>query len=996
MPVKDNITSDEIMKIAEKVRQNEKETESFKKSLALLLAGDKSTASKPLTIGTTTNALSICGANESLPITITKKVVEKAMNPELRDNDGNRLKKSGHFLSESQLITALNDLKNPTMILKGNRPDTLIAVTELKDDRGQEIIVPIELNKAGDVSEVNAITSVYGRENFVFFMEENIKRENVLAVNTEKANEMLLSIGVDYPKANTFISFDNSIAYSKANVKYPEKPVPEQTHYKEIPSYNKLLPFLNAKAEYHEMRLASLKSKRDTRVEKITRNETKIAKLNERVQRLEDINKALNLIDNFPAVKSVIERNKSRIDTINTKKIPNRESKIFYHKSKIAEIDHRAVIITHKLERAVALSDTVKSFALIGRERRERFADAVDKLNASTLACLNDRKNELSFEIDKNTSLYNSSLTAAEDKLDIQNKISKLQVKLENVESKISRLSLRSSMAQKSEIEIDSSMDNAADRINETLAEGTPNIPDLSEMICISDSEDKTLERSENSLDSEPTISVRGHFLVPEFENKLYTVQEFNKTLAKANERWQGNDDNEGRSAKIKLTVNLGDGEKHECALPMEANFERLSDFLKYDDVAGIHDKILNAVVAAEKSNYLENTEIEMEENYNNIDGVLNNLPTNNKEMNELPENSKKIAGIVYENKSGDQLWDDVTDYYHTPDNTIISEFTDGWYEKKTYTQVSADELMEQLNKAGDPYNVLNARVYKDLSAEDNAIIFGTAVNVVNWLDTLIKEGKAEILDNGKLKINQDYYFSLNKADRNVNEFSRHYANSIMEELSKQGIPFSAVSRDNGNIAITVSKDDNDKLNSILGVTVSQKEPQHETKAEKIHSEYYKSLPAAERVTNTIPESNARNIMTQLEEKNVPFSAVHKGDSYKITVSKENEKALNAAVRQSETKYINPEYYTALDKNDRFTQRMSEQQAKQVVKELDSKGIEHSAVINGKNSAVTISQHDIKKAKDVRGFLKKQAQRIHNSQSKQTEEKSKDKGVSID
>ena len=34
---------------------------------------------------------------------------------------------------------------------------------------------------------------------------------------------MLLSIGVDFPKANTFVSFDNNVAYTMANVNYPEE-----------------------------------------------------------------------------------------------------------------------------------------------------------------------------------------------------------------------------------------------------------------------------------------------------------------------------------------------------------------------------------------------------------------------------------------------------------------------------------------------------------------------------------------------------------------------------------------------------------------------------------------------------------------------------------------------------------------------------------------------------------------------------------------------------
>ena len=44
--------------------------------------------------------------------------------------------------------------------------------------------------------------------------------QNLIAINKEKANEMLHSIEKWYLKENTLISFNNSIAYSTANVKY--------------------------------------------------------------------------------------------------------------------------------------------------------------------------------------------------------------------------------------------------------------------------------------------------------------------------------------------------------------------------------------------------------------------------------------------------------------------------------------------------------------------------------------------------------------------------------------------------------------------------------------------------------------------------------------------------------------------------------------------------------------------------------------------------------
>ena len=55
------------------------------------------------------------------------------------------------------------------------------------------------------------------------YLKAQIEQGNLLAANKEKANEMLQSSGLQLPLEETFISFDNSIAYTTANVKYPEK-----------------------------------------------------------------------------------------------------------------------------------------------------------------------------------------------------------------------------------------------------------------------------------------------------------------------------------------------------------------------------------------------------------------------------------------------------------------------------------------------------------------------------------------------------------------------------------------------------------------------------------------------------------------------------------------------------------------------------------------------------------------------------------------------------
>ena len=993
MPVAEmtNISSEEIMRIAEKVKQNEEEQKIFESNLHDLIENDTK-INKPLTIGATPNSIVICGADSNLDYTISKSVVDKCLKPEIRDENGKLTGKTGHGLTEQQLLSALENVKTPPMVLKGNKPNSLVVVTDINDNLDRQILVAINLNKQGNSAEINDVSSAYGRQDFARYIEQQNEKGNTIAMHKEKANKLFQSIGKKYPEPDKFISFDNSIAYSTANVKYPENIISEPTHFYEAVDHETLLPFLNAKAEFHEMRLDNLQSKRDRQESKLQRNEDKINKLSEKVSQLEDMNKALSAIsDKIPMVKAIIDSNEERIKTINEQKIPNREAKITYHKHKIAEIDAKSAVIGHKHDRAVALSDTIKSFALFGTERRQRFAEAMDRLNSSSLNCLNDKKQDIANRIDKQTNIYNSSLTTTADKLSIQENISKLQGRLSDVDKKIQKLSAKSEKyTEKSFEQLDDSMNSISQAVDKSINAGELNINKLSEDICFHDDESEpnirneeinrdisdnplknvemSMEQNYNDIDgiinNLPTIDVKGHFLVPEFEEKTYSLDEFNKTLALANENWQNNERREGQSAKIKLNIKLDNGESYERALPMEANFATLSDFLSYDDFAGSYEHLTNTVLQAEAA----------------ISGL-----------------SSAVETAVADSKIDDSI------------------------ENSTQT-------------------------------------------VNNWLSEMINSGKAVVSDDGYMRINQDYYKELPRSDRHIEEFSRSEGENVMNELIRNDIEFSATTRSNGNIAITVSENDVsalekigssillaerfealqaaaekeleedykdfsisnfDKddllnalktretkdielsLNALKGIipdnerfaildavreqsatevkkielteneakimfgTLSEAEEAMAERAmnsEKnsasniINSDFYKSLPKKDRFTQSFSSKDAQDIMNSLNNSNIPYSAVIKGDTTKITVTADDKNALQ---NSRDTRYINPDFYKSLNSSERFTQQMSEKQARDIVNELSSKGVEHSAVLNGDKSKVTIRQSDFKENKRI-------------------------------
>lgn len=135
----------------------------------------------------------------------------------------------------------------------------------------------------------------------------------------------------------------------------------------------------------------------------------------------------------------------------------------------------------------------------------------------------------------------------------------------------------------------------------------------------------------------------------------------------------------------------------------------------------------------------------------------------------------------------------------------------------------------------------------------------------------------------------------------------------------------------------------------------------------------------------TLSPSQSKALTDRLSEKGIPYSAVVKGSVTKLTVSKENEPLANNILNDFNNKYINPDFYKSLSKDERYTQRMDEQQAKEVVGELAKNGVEHSAVINGEKSAVTIRQSDYPKSKGFFMNHNKFQQLVNNTKQKQAQ-----------
>lgn len=553
----------------------------------------------------------------------------------------------------------------------------------------------------------------------------------------------------------------------------------------------KLLPFLQEKADFHQSRINTINEKIAVRSDKIAQHEAKIEQLSAKADRLEDKNAMLKAtMGSFPGIRQIIEANERKIKEIREEKIPNRQNRISGHQDKITQLSKKRDTIRHKLNRVIALSDTIKSFSIgANKERRAVFTDAMHRLKQATTDCLNDKKNSLEEKRALLYEAYSKSETSAVDKIQLQSKINAISGKIETLENKLQKISRHTVVPVKQDAGITETRMQAAEKqLNAMAEQENAPVPNMAESVI------------------------------------------------------------------------------------------------------------------AEDSNYLRNAEMAMEDDYNSIDGIINN---DRKEEPESYSETEPVSQNSYSEQSG--------------------------------------------------------------------------------------------------KINPEFYQSLSKEDRKIEVMLPKQAEKVMEQLTSAGIAFSAVVRQNGKTAVTVDKKNAETLKSIMQSAFQEMKQEskavrhqlcddhaeaHEERkvtesqsVKSINPDYFKSLTRENRSIHVETVAVGKKVIDQLEEKGVAYSAVERRNhSVAITVSKADEQIyqqISGAVKaERASQYVNPDFYKALPKEQRATQRMSQKQAESTMQKLDQKGIAYSAVLHGEKSAVTVEKKHTAAAFMSRASLKREAQRI--------------------
>ena len=615
----------------------------------------------------------------------------------------------------------------------------------------------------------------------------------------------------------------------------------------------KLLPYLNAKAEFHQGRIDSLDEKIANQTDKIDRNKAKIEALSAKADKLEDTNRMLKAtVGNLPGIRKIIEINEQRISAIREQKIPKREQKVEQGWKKIDTMTAKRDRIEHKLNRVVALNDTIKSFSIgFNKERREAFADAMTRLNGATVDCLSDKKASLEAKKQEILTTYNDPATSVVDKYKLSEQLKSVNERITALDDKIMKLARpETHYAEQTNDQLDASMKLTGDKLGQMVQDGTMDMPTLAEGAVQAAQEVETLDRSQVAA---------------------------------------------------------------------------LADQLGIQPLAGV--------------------EMQLEDDYNMIDGLINNgskedIDKARAELREAIKNMESIAENPF----------------------VPQEMRDN----------AADELVN---------------MKKQLEILDMA----DEVEVDSWLTAMLENGDAVLTDDGGFKVNPDYYKELPRNDRHVETMTDIQAVEVMTALTAAGIDYSAATKGEDKVGITVSKKDVPALNDIMYAAIgkiarTEAAQENGGKGEKgkyqtINPEYYASLGKEDKHTRVEPIGTARKIVAELQKANIPYSAVvRKNDTVAVTVSKANApayKQIESAVKgERAVEFVNSDFFKALPKQERFTQRMDEGQARKKSAELTAKGVEHSAVFGGAKSAVTVAKKDSQRAFFSRGRMQKDVQRI--------------------
>ena len=258
--------------------------------------------------------------------------------------------------------------------------------------------------------------------------------------------------------------------------------------------------------------------------------------------------------------------------------------------------------------------------------------------------------------------------------------------------------------------------------------------------------------------------------------------------------------------------------------------------------------------VALDSSEYLRNAEMSMEDDFNMIDGIINN--GKKEERPDVPLFLEEID-------------------FNTCDDATLQSFR----ESAKANMECAKEISQALSQNYDyeRYTLNSEQALSDVREKfsDDRIAFVLACALNGTSDGRIA--------------------------KEVKDFARDTLQNVPELYTKRSMSLSSHAGLINLFAKTVMKSQPEK--QMEKPAPQKKEPQKSRSGvRKINPNYYRQIPPEDRVITNEPAKVGAIIMTELEKQKIPFSAVETEKG--VTITKENEDAFHAAEEKAKDTHL--------------------------------------------------------------------------------------------
>ena len=130
-----------------------------------------------------------------------------------------------HSISLDEISKLPYELDDPVLLFKGSVENSFVALTEMIDKQGNDVIVAIHINKKYGRNVINKIASIYsksddfGNNKINNYISQQIQNGNLIDASKNKASMWFTSRGLQLPKlVQTIIDANNSVSQENTTV----------------------------------------------------------------------------------------------------------------------------------------------------------------------------------------------------------------------------------------------------------------------------------------------------------------------------------------------------------------------------------------------------------------------------------------------------------------------------------------------------------------------------------------------------------------------------------------------------------------------------------------------------------------------------------------------------------------------------------------------------------------------------------------------------------